>query len=143
MANYYEYTKINELAKAPTREHDAAAIDIYSSEDATVAPRKTVPVKTGLRIKPPTGSYARTVSRSGLALNNQIFVTADCIDPDYRGEIHMLLTNLGDEDFKVELHSKIGSIVFEKFEPPSHGREVQSMDVTKRGERRFGSSGTK
>ena len=47
------------------------------------------------------------------------------------------------EDFKVELHSKIGSIVFEKFEPPSHGREVQSMDATKRGERRFGSSGTK
>ena len=46
------------------------------------------------------------------------------------------------EDCKVELHPKIESIVFEKFEPPSNGREVQSMDATKRGERHFGSSKT-
>jgi dUTP pyrophosphatase len=98
-------------------------------------------VKTGLRIKPPGGTYARTVSRSGLALHSQVFATADCIDPDYRGEVHMLLINLGDRDFRVHLHSKIGSIVFEKFQQPLSGREVQSMDATDRGDSRFGSSG--
>lgn len=143
MGDHYEYMKINGRAKAPTREHDAAAIDIYSSENVTIAPRTTSAVRTGLRIKPPIGTYARTVSRSGLALHKQIFVTADCIDPDYRGEVHMLLTNLGNEDFTVEMHSRVGSIVFEKFQAPSCGKEVRSMDETKRGAGRFGSSGMK
>ena len=101
-------------------------------------------IKTGLAIALPAGYEAQIRPRSGLALKNGITVlnTPGTIDADYRGEIGIVLINLGDEDFVIEHGMRIAQMVIAKYEQVKLVK-VDTLDETERGTGGFGSTGKK
>ncbi|XP_028111384.1 deoxyuridine 5'-triphosphate nucleotidohydrolase-like [Camellia sinensis] len=75
-------------------------------------------ISTGLAMEIPCGMYGRIAPRSGLALLHGIDVGAGVIDPDYRGEIKVLLFNHNQEEFEVRAGDRIAQIIFEKVSLP-------------------------
>jgi dUTP pyrophosphatase len=104
--------------------------------------RKLVP--TGIKIALPKGYEAQVRPRSGLALKNGVTVlnTPGTIDADYRGEVGVILINLGDEDFVINRGMRIAQMIIAKFEQASFS-EVNALSETARGEGGFGSTGVK
>ena len=92
----------------------------------------------------PAGYEAQIRPRSGLALKNGITVlnTPGTIDADYRGEIGIVLINLGDEDFVIEHGMRIAQMVIAKYEQVKLVK-VDTLDETERGTGGFGSTGKK
>lgn len=82
---------------------DDAAFDIYAAENIIVEPQKPTPVSTGFCMELPPQTEAQIRPRSGLALKHSITVlnTPGTVDAGYRGEVKVLLMNLGKEVFKV------------------------------------------
>ncbi len=137
--------KIDESVKSPVREHASdAGIDIFAFEQAEIKPLERKLVRTGLFIELPHGVEAQLRPKSGLALNHGITLlnTPATIDASYRGEIKVLLINLGEKPFKVEKGSKICQIVFNSIEHPKI-IEVKELESSSRGEGGFGSTGLK
>jgi len=101
-------------------------------------------VPTGLFIELPEGYEAQVRPRSGLAAKHGISIvnTPGTIDPDYRGEIKVILVNLSDVAFTLEPGERIAQMVIARFE---HIRwnEVETLSVTERGEGGFGHTGAK
>ena len=101
-------------------------------------------IPTGIAISVPKGFEVQIRPRSGLAAKHNVTVlnTPGTIDADYRGELKVILINLGQETFKIEKGLRIAQMVLSpvvqaKFE------EVDTLDDTERGEGGFGSTGTK
>jgi len=139
--SFFEYMVLTEDAKAPMQASpDAAAVDLFCPRPYTICPQERVKIPIEIAITPPHGTYARTVSRSGLAMKHGLFIPADCIDPDYRGGIHVCLFHFSDTTYQIKKHERIASIVFEKYVIPK-GRSVTMMDDTCRGNSGFGSTG--
>ena len=96
----------------------SAGADLYACLEAPIVidPGKTVLVPTGIFVEIPEGYEAQIRPRSGLALKHGItFLNSPgTIDSDYRGEIGIIMTNLGDNDFTVENGMRIGQMVFSK-----------------------------
>ncbi len=122
----------------------SAGFDLVAAieADIEILPNKRVLVPTGLAIALPTGYEAQVRPRSGLALKNGITVlnTPGTIDCDYRGEIGVILINLGEEKFTVTRGMKIAQIVIAKYEVGSFIITNELPD-TKRGTGGFGSTG--
>ncbi len=124
--------------------HAAAGMDLYAAVSAPVilkpGERKLVP--TGFKMSMPEGYEAQVRPRSGLALKNGISVlnTPGTIDADYRGEVGVILVNLGQADFTVNRNDRIAQMVINKVEQPSV-EEVADLDETKRGSGGFGHTG--
>ncbi|MEK7144060.1 MAG: dUTP diphosphatase, partial [Patescibacteria group bacterium] len=78
--------------------------------------------------------------KSGLALNNGIKTMAGVIDSGYRGEIKIVLINLGDEDFEIKKGQKIAQMLVQKVERPEI-ELVDELNATERGGNGFGSTG--
>jgi len=120
----------------------AAGMDVVSAEDVTLAPMARHPVATGIAIAIPEGYEIQVRPRSGLALKHGITLpnTPGTIDSDYRGELKILLINLGDEPFAIRRGDRIGQLVLA---PVTRARwqEVESLDKTERGAGGFGSTG--
>ncbi len=120
----------------------SAGMDIRAAEAATIAPGKRGLVGTGFAFAIPEGYEVQVRPRSGLALKKGISVlnTPGTIDSDYRGEIKVILANLGEEDFAVERGDRIAQIVVA---PVQRGNliEVADLDETDRGAGGFGSTG--
>lgn len=110
--------------------------------NAIVSKNASRELPTGIAVECPRGYYALVVSRSGLARNN-IFVTNSpgIIDPDYRGELKVLLYNGGFQAHYVKHGDRIAQLIFAPFVPASV-REVEVLSETLRGEAGFGSTGT-
>jgi dUTP pyrophosphatase len=104
--------------------------------------RKLVP--TGVAIALPSGYNAEVRSRSGLAYSNGVMVlnSPGTIDSDYRGELMVLLINLGEEDFKIERGMRIAQMVIVKHEIVAWNR-VDALDQTSRSAGGYGSTGVK
>ncbi len=117
----------------------AAAIDTPLS----LAPGERAMVPTGLAIALPAGFEAQVRPRSGLAAKNGVTVlnTPGTVDADYRGEVKVILINLGRETFEIERGMRIAQMVIA---PVTQARfaEVDSLDETARGAGGFGSTGT-
>lgn len=79
----------------------AAGYDLHALTATKVPARGKALVSTGLAMAIPDGNYGRIAPRSGLAAKHSIDVGAGVIDSDYRGEVKVLLFNLGDKDFEV------------------------------------------
>ena len=138
---FFSYKLLSKDAVCPRQATSgSAAFDVYSPYDVVIDPFTTVRVPLDICIKPPDYCYIRTVGRSSLAYNNGIFCPADVVDPDYRGPIHMILSNMSSTQYKIAKHERIGGIVFETFTTPT-GMAVQELDVTDRGCEGFGSTG--
>jgi len=125
----------------------AAGMDLMAAVPAdapiTIAPGKSAAIPTGLAIALPVGTEAQVRPRSGLARNHSVTVlnAPGTIDADYRGEIQVLLINLGDVPFVVIRGMRIAQMVIA---PVLHARleETGSLEQTKRGKEGFGSTGT-
>lgn len=124
----------------------SSGMDLYAhvQEPLTLTPgtRKLIP--TGISISIPMGFEAQIRPRSGLAIKNGIIVlnTPGTVDSDYRGEIMVILCNLGDTDFVIERGMRIAQMIIA---PITHADiiEVESLDETARGSGGFGSTGLK
>ena len=117
-------------------------MDVRAAEALTIAPGNRGLVGTGFAFAIPQGYEVQVRPRSGLALKKGISVlnTPGTIDSDYRGEIKVILANLGDEDFVIERGDRIAQIVVA---PVQRGDliEVADLDETRRGTGGFGSTG--
>ena len=117
----------------------AAGYDLAIAQNVVVPTHGKVLVKIGLSISMPTGCYGRIAPRSGLALKKFIDVGAGVVDEDYRGELGVVLFNLGDEKLKINMGDKIAQLIFEKIKTPEVV-EVDGLEETGRGEKGFGST---
>ena len=109
-----------------------------------IEPGKTVIIPTGLALSIPKGYEAQIRPRSGLAAKNKISVlnTPGTIDADYRGEIKVILINLGSEPFKIEKGLRIAQMVICPI-VKAQLEEVDDLNETERGDGGFGSTGIK
>lgn len=95
-----------------TRNYNAAGFDIKSNISTNIYKGQYGRVKTGVKMIIPDNMFARIESRSGLAFKNKVTAFNGIIDPDYRGEIVILLKNDGLTDFTVKPGDRIAQIVF-------------------------------
>lgn len=113
-------------------------------EDIVIAPLKRRLVPTGLKVAVPPGYTLDVDSRSGLAVKSGVFVlnAPGIVDADYRGEIGVIVANLGDEPFTIKRGDRICQLLLRKVERVSW-EEVDELDSTGRGTGGFGSTGVK
>ena len=123
--------KCHEHAQIPKRGSNlSAGSDLYSVLDYIIEPKTRCLISTGLKMQFPHNVYGRIAPRSGLALKNGIDVFAGVIDPDYTGEIKVLLYNSSDVKFEVQKGDRIAQI-----------NQVSEITETNRSSGGFGSTG--
>ena len=124
---------------------NSAGLDLLAAIDApqTLAPGDRALIPTGLVISLPHGFEAQVRPRSGLALKNGITVlnSPGTIDADYRGEVGVVLINLGDKPFEISRGMRIAQMIVT---PVTQllWQEQEVLSETARGARGFGSTGT-
>lgn len=120
----------------------AAGMDVVSAEDVTLAPGARHAVATGLAMAIPQGYEIQVRPRSGLALKHGVTVpnTPGTIDSDYRGELKVIMINLGAEPFAIRRGDRVAQLVLAPVTQASW-LEVGELDETARGEGGFGSTG--
>lgn len=122
----------------------SAGLDLRANLDEPVVlhPMERRLIPTGLYISLPEGYEAQVRPRSGLALKHGITVlnAPGTIDADYRGEVGVVLVNLGQEDFTVNDGERIAQMVVASCEQVEMA-EVESLDTTERGEGGYGHTG--
>ncbi len=123
----------------------AAGLDLLAAvpADTTIAPGQRATIPTGIAIALPAGTEAQVRPRSGLAARHGVTVlnTPGTIDADYRGEIQVILINLGNEPFVVRRGMRIAQLVFAPVLRAAMS-ETQKLGDTTRGGGGFGSTGT-
>jgi dUTP pyrophosphatase len=120
----------------------AAGMDVVAAESLTLAAGARHAVATGFAIAIPPGYEVQVRPRSGLALKHGITClnTPGTIDEDYRGEVKVILANLGDAPFEVVRGERIAQLVPAPVQK-ARFREVADLDETARGAGGFGSTG--
>jgi dUTP pyrophosphatase len=131
-------------AQLPTYAHgpqEDAGLDLRSVGSVVLEPNVPQLVPTGLAIEVPPGYEAQIRPRSGLALKHAITLpnSPATIDPGYRGEVKVILLNLGREPYKVHAGDRIAQIVIARYEPVEW--EESELNDSARGAGGFGSSG--
>ena len=118
----------------------AAGLDLYSPQAYTLPPGQRVLIPLDISIELPIGTFAHLLPRSGLALKHGIHVGAGVVDSDYRGNVSVLLMNLGDEVFHIHAGDRIAQMAV----LPCLLMEVHEVSQTgdsERGANGFGSTG--
>jgi dUTP pyrophosphatase len=122
----------------------AAGMDLYAEldEELVLKPGMRALVPTGIAIALPDGYEAQIRPRSGLALKHGIALVnaPGTIDPDYRGEIGVIMINHGNDPFTIKSGERIAQMVFAPFRR-GHLEEVEELAGTARGEGGFGHTG--
>jgi dUTP pyrophosphatase len=120
----------------------AAGMDVVAAEDVVLGPGARHAVATGFAIAIPEGYEVQVRPRSGLALKHGVTClnTPGTIDADYRGEVKVILANLGDEPFAVKRGERIAQLVPAQVQRAAF-EEVAELDETVRGVGGFGSTG--
>lgn len=141
--------KIVNKSKHPLPEYvtpGSAGMDLRANIDApiTLAPGERKLIPTGIYIALPVGYEAQVRPRSGLALKYGIGLAnmLGTCDSDFRGEIGVILINLGQEDFVVNDGERIAQMVIAKHET-AEWDVVEELDETERGEGGYGHTGVK
>lgn len=121
----------------------AAGMDVRAAESHTLQPGETALIATGFSMALPPGYEAQLRPRSGLALKHGLTLlnSPGTIDEDFRGEVKVILTNLGGEPFQIERGARIAQMVIAKVERPTIEVAVE-LDATQRGSGGFGHTGT-
>src|SRR5579864_1456385 len=127
-----------EYAHGPAED---AGLDLRAVENTTLLPGAPQLVPTGIAIELPPGHEAQIRPRSGLALRHSITLpnSPATIDPGYRGEIRVILLNLGKQDYVVQRGDRIAQMVIARYEPVEW--EEGELGDSARGSGGFGSSG--
>lgn len=130
-----------ESARLPQRATPlAAGADLHCAEAFTLGPGERKLVSTGLAIEIPQGFYGRVAPRSGLAVKHGVDTLAGVIDADYRGELRVLLINLGQASVSFEAGERIAQLIIEQAAACEY-EWVEELNATKRGDGGFGSTG--
>lgn len=118
-----------------------AGMDLRAIASVLLAPGVPQAVPTGISIELPPGYEAQVRPRSGLALKHAITLpnSPATIDPGYRGEIRVILLNLGAHDYQIHPGDRIAQLVIAKYEPVEW--EEGELNQSSRGAGGFGSSG--
>ncbi|MGA7828632.1 MAG: dUTP diphosphatase [Geobacteraceae bacterium] len=123
----------------------SAGMDLYAELPAVIvlSPGERALVPTGIALELPEGYEVQVRPRSGLALRHGITLvnSPGTIDPDYRGEIAVIVINHGTEPFTIQSGDRIAQMVFSKFVRVLLS-EVTELGKTTRGEGGFGHTGT-
>jgi dUTP pyrophosphatase len=136
--------KLSAEAHLPSYAHgpnEDAGMDLRSIERVTLRPGAPHAVATGISIELPPGFEAQVRPRSGLALKHALTLpnTPATIDPGYRGEIKVILLNLGTENYEIHPGDRIAQMVIARYEPVEW--EETDLSESARGTGGFGSSG--
>ncbi len=133
------------LALPAAASPSSAGLDLRAAIEADLAigPGERALVPTGLVLELPDGCEGQVRPRSGLALRHGVTLlnSPGTIDPDYRGEVQVLLVNLGGEPFVVRRGERIAQLVVARFERVDWD-EVEALGASARGSGGFGSTGT-
>jgi dUTP diphosphatase len=139
------FVKLSPDATLPEYKTEGAAgadLCAYIADDVKLKPMERRLIPTGVFVELPSGYELQVRPRSGLALNHGITVlnTPGTVDSDYRGELQVLLINLGDEDFVVKNGDRIAQAVIAEV---NHATFTVSdlLSSTKRGSSGYGSTG--
>jgi len=140
----FRIQKLSEHAILPRYAHgpaEDAGMDLHAVEDVSLAPGETKLVPTGLAIELPPGYEAQIRPRSGLALKYSITLpnSPATIDPGYRGELRVILLNLGRNSFEIHRGDRIAQMVISRYEAVEW--EEGDLAASARGAGGFGSSG--
>jgi len=136
--------RINKEAILPFYAHEGdAGLDLFSVEEVLIKPMERKLIATGIKIQLPPNTEGQVRPRSGLALAHGITLlnSPGTIDGGYRGEIKILMINLGQENFLIKKGMKIAQMVIKPIEQVLI-KEVVELKDTERGEGGFGSTGT-
>lgn len=122
----------------------ASGMDLRAAGRAEIAPGERAIIGTGIRLEIPKGYEGQVRPRSGLAAKHGVTVlnSPGTIDSDYRGEISVILINLGKEIFTVEKGDRIAQIIFAMCERAELA-ETDEITDSKRASGGFGSTGVK
>jgi dUTP pyrophosphatase len=147
LLTYVEINRLegNEDIELPRKMSElASGFDLYAAvqDELVLEPGKRCLVPTGFAIAMPAGLEAQIRPRSGLALKHGITClnTPGTIDADYRGEIKVLLINLGEESFTITRNERIAQMVFQAV-PEVELKQVDQLSETVRGAGGFGHTG--
>jgi dUTP pyrophosphatase len=124
----------------PTTSDGNAGIDLHASEGGCIPACRSKRINTGLHMAIPTGYKGVVYGRSGLAFSEDIVPHLGVIDSSYRGEIKVLLYNMGDEDYCYKKGDRMAQLCIEPC-PHVQLRVVDELTETSRGSNGFGSSG--
>ena len=140
-----EYTRTNTLAKELVKKHEGdAGYDLYPIVEMDVGPGETVKISTGIVMKKCPGNVVGLLKeRSGLALKKSIRIGGGVIDSNYRGEICVILQNLGRDTFEVRMTQAVAQLVFLKLDDGIIEVHEGNTEVSSRGENGFGSTDAK
>lgn len=122
----------------------SSGVDLRSSEDYIIKPFERALVATGIKLAIPAGYEVQVRPRSGLALKHGIIIpnAPGTIDSDYRGEVKVILMNLGREDFIIKAGDRIAQLILAPVAKISW-KECAELEETARGSGGFGSTGAK
>ena len=127
------FVKISTDAITPTRATErSVGLDFYSPADYVIPPHDQLMIPTQIKLQIPLGYYGRLASKSGLAILHQLHVGAGVIDPDYTGEIMVLLINTASHVHPIMRGDPIAQLILEKVSIPIL-REVKELPPTTRG----------
>jgi dUTP pyrophosphatase len=134
--------KLNDNAITPIRSTaESVGYDLHCNLQSNVEihPQQTTVIPTGIAIEVPTGTYAKIAPRSGLTVKRHITTMAGIIDPDYRGDIKIVLHNFGSEIQTIKPNDKIAQMILERVATPDI-EECSSLTSTERATSGFGST---
>jgi dUTP pyrophosphatase len=114
-------------------------MDLRAVERVVLQPGVAQGVPTGIAIELPEYYEAQVRPRSGMALKHSITVNLGTIDPGYRGEIRVVMFNLGSQEYTIEKGDRIAQLIVARYEPVEW--EEGDLGESRRGEGGFGSSG--
>ena len=137
--------KLSEDARLPEYAHKTdAGCDVFAVEETVIKPHTTVLVKTGIAVAIPAGYEIQVRPRSGLSLKTNLRVAnaPGTIDSDYRGEVCVIMTNIGNLTETIKQGDKIAQLIIAPV-PMIEWKEVDELDSTERGEGGFGSTDKK
>jgi dUTP pyrophosphatase len=137
------FKKLSQDAVIPMyQSKGASGMDLHSIEKLDIGIGEIKLVSTGLAVEIPDGFEGQIRPRSGLAAKKGVTVlnTPGTIDADYRGEIKIVLINLGNEVFHVEKGDRVAQLVIAPVERVEI-KEITYLNQTERGENGFGSTG--
>ena len=120
--------------------HGAVGYDIHGIENICIPANGRAIISTGIAIELPEGVYGRLAPRSGLTVKKGLSIGAGVIDPDYRGEIKVILFNLSNESQLIRKGDRIAQLILEQVKCPPI-REIWDLEETGRASGGFGSTG--
>lgn len=135
--------RLSPTAKIPVRSTaHASCMDLHADAEGVIGPGERGLVKTGLAVAVPPGFEVQVRSRSGLALKQGVAVlnSPGTVDADYRGEVGVILINLGKEPFAYKHGDRIAQMGVYRVEMCA-AVEVQVLEETERGAGGFGHTG--